>query len=189
MLTFSYAIIWILSQCFSTSANNPCNLLIKELIDKSQRKHENDQDPACWQPWRRKGIHRTAAAGDNDGDDGNAEMASNRDQSHLKEKTFQDGDSENNLTQLVLKFIETIGFFLIVRMPLILKFIVIIPSDIIFVKNITRPQFWASNIYTKTQISGMIPKYDEWGGWWGFGTARIAEISVFFLKSLLYHVW
>ena len=27
-----------------------------------------------------------------------------------------------------------------------------------------------------------IPKYDEWGGWWGFG------ISVFFLKSLLYHV-
>ena len=28
-----------------------------------------------------------------------------------------------------------------------------------------------------------------WGGWWGFGTARIAEISVFFLKSLLYHVW
>ena len=44
---------------------------------------------------------------DNDGDDGNAEMASN----HLKEKTFQDGDSENNLTQLVLKFIETIGFF------------------------------------------------------------------------------
>ena len=62
---------------------------------------------------------------DNDGDDGNAEMASN--QSHLK--TFQDGDSENNLTQLVLKFIETIGFFLIVRMPLILKFIVIIPLN------------------------------------------------------------
>ena len=64
---------------------------------------------------------------DNDGDDGNAEMASN--QIHLKEKTFQDGDSENNLTQLVLKFIETIGFFLIVRMPLILKFIVIIPLN------------------------------------------------------------
>ena len=46
---------------------------------------------------------------DNNGDDGNAEMDSN--QRHLKEKTFQDGDSENNLTQLVLKFIETIGFF------------------------------------------------------------------------------
>ena len=46
---------------------------------------------------------------DNNGDDGNAGMASN--QSNLKEKTFQDGDSENNLTQLVLKFIETIGFF------------------------------------------------------------------------------
>ena len=29
---------------------------------------------------------------------------------HLKETLFQDGATETNLTQLVLKFIETIGF-------------------------------------------------------------------------------
>ena len=38
--------------------------------------------------------------------------------------------------------------------------------------------------YTNIDISND----NNWGGWWGFGTARIAEISVFLLKSLLYHV-
>ena len=33
-----------------------------------------------------------------------------------------------------------------------------------------------------------IPNDIKWGGWWGFGTARIAEISVFLLKSLFYYV-
>ena len=38
------------------------------------------------------------------------------------------------------------------------------------------PQFLFSFWYRNINI----PKYDEWGGWWGFGMAHIAEISVFF---------
>ena len=37
------------------------------------------------------------------------------------------------------------------------------------------PQFLFSFWYRNINI----PKYDEWGGWWGFGMAHIAEISVF----------
>ena len=54
-------------------------------------------------------------------------------------------------------------------------------------------KFWQTFIWTvlfSFRYSNIdIPNDNKWGGWWGFGTVRIAEISVFFLKSLLYHVW
>ena len=54
-------------------------------------------------------------------------------------------------------------------------------------------KFWQTFIWTAlfsfryTNIN--IPNDNKWGGWWGFGTERITEISVFFLKYLLYRVW